>query len=383
MSSDPLPDRYDSRPRQQPPAPGGTYVLCAGGTGGHMVPAHCLALELMARGHKVHLVTDERGLRFPGLFPGVEVTKVDAASTGRSGWKSLPSVALSIWKGRSAARRLFKRIRPRAVVGFGGYPALPGLLAGLSLYLPCLIHEQNAVLGRTNRILAPRVRAIATSFPKIRRMEGAWARRAHFIGNPVRPEVLSARDMPFDAQAPRLKLLVTGGSQGAAILNSVVPAAIALLPADLRSILDVTHQGRDEDREAMLAAYRAAGIEPRIAAYFPDLPAEMAGSHIVIARSGASTVAELAVMGRPSILVPLPIATDDHQADNAAALVAAGAAQMIRQPAFTADALARALTLWLADRQGLATAAAAARAAGHPEAAKRLANLVIATGLIA
>lgn len=370
-------------PRQMTPGPGGTYVLCAGGTGGHMVPAHCLALELMARGHKVHLVTDERGLRFPGLFPGVPVTRVDAASTGRSGWRSLPQVALSIWKGRAAARKLFKDIHPRAVIGFGGYPALPGLLAGLSLYLPCLIHEQNAVLGRTNRYLAPRVRAIATSFDKVRRMEGSWQRRAHFIGNPVRPEVLAARDVPFAADAPRLKLLVTGGSQGAAILNTVVPAAIALLPADLRASLDVTHQGRDQDRDAMLAAYRAAGIEPTIAAYFPDLPAEMASSHIVIARSGASTVAELAVMGRPSILVPLPIATDDHQADNAAALVAAGGAQMIRQPEFTPERLAEALTMWLTDRKGLATAAAAAHAAGHPEAAQRLANLVIATGLIA
>jgi UDP-N-acetylglucosamine--N-acetylmuramyl-(pentapeptide) pyrophosphoryl-undecaprenol N-acetylglucosamine transferase len=347
------------------------------------VPAHCLALELMARGHHVHLVTDERGLRFPGLFPGVEITRVDAASTGRSGWKSLPSVALSIWKGRSTARALFKQLRPRAVVGFGGYPALPGWLAGLSLYLPCLIHEQNAVLGRTNRYLAPRVRAIATSFPRIRRMEGAWARRAHFTGNPVRPEVLAAREVPFDADAARIKLLVTGGSQGAAILNTTVPAAIALLPEPLRARLDVTHQGRDQDREAMLAAYTAAGIAPTIAAYFPDLPAEMASSHIVIARSGASTVAELAVMGRPSILVPLPIATDDHQADNAAALVAAGAAQMIRQGEFTAERLAQALTLWLTDRHSLTTAAAAARAAGHPEAAKRLANLVIATGLIA
>ena len=371
------------KPRPRTPGPGGTYVLCAGGTGGHMVPAHCLALELMARGHKVHLVTDERGLRFPGLFPGVPVTKVEAASTGRSGWRALPQVALSIWRGRQAARALFRQIRPRAVVGFGGYPALPGLLAGLSLYLPCLIHEQNAVLGRTNRYLAPRVRAIATSFPRIRRMEGAWARRAHFIGNPVRPEVLAAADLPFDAAAPRLKLLVTGGSQGAAILNSVVPAAIALLPAEVRSTLDVTHQGREEDQPAMLAAYRAAGIEPVIAAYFADLPAEMASSHIVIARSGASTVAELAVMGRPSILVPLPIATDDHQADNAAALVEAGGAQMIRQPDFTPERLAQALTIWLADRQGLGTAASAARAAGHPEAAKRLANLVIATGLIA
>ncbi|MEI6486314.1 MAG: undecaprenyldiphospho-muramoylpentapeptide beta-N-acetylglucosaminyltransferase [Sphingomonadales bacterium] len=370
-------------PRPTTPGPGGTYVLCAGGTGGHMVPAHCLALELMARGHKVHLVTDERGLRFPGLFPGVPVTKVDAASTGRSGWRALPQVALSIWKGRQTARRLFKDIRPRAVIGFGGYPALPGLLAGLSLYLPCLIHEQNAVLGRTNRYLAPRVRAIATSFPKVRRMEGSWQRRAHFVGNPVRPEVLAARDVPFDAEAPRLKLLVTGGSQGAAILNQIVPAAIAQLPADLRASLDVTHQGRDEDRPAMLAAYNAAGIEPVIAAYFPDLPAEMASSHIVIARSGASTVAELAVMGRPSILIPLPIATDDHQADNAAALVAAGGAQMIRQADFTPARLAQALTMWLTDRQGLSAAAAAARAAGHPEAARRLANLVIATGLIA
>jgi UDP-N-acetylglucosamine--N-acetylmuramyl-(pentapeptide) pyrophosphoryl-undecaprenol N-acetylglucosamine transferase len=376
-------DRHDSRPRQPRPGPGGTYVLCAGGTGGHMVPAHCLALELMARGHNVHLVTDERGLRFPGLFPGVPVTKVDAASTGRSGIKALPQVALAIWKGRSTARALFKQLKPRAVIGFGGYPALPGLLAGLSLYLPCLIHEQNAVLGRTNRFLAPRVRAIATSFPRVRRMEGAWQRRAHFIGNPVRPEVLSAREVPFDADAPRLKLLITGGSQGAAILNRVVPAALALLPADLRASLDVTHQGRDEDREAMLAAYRAAGIEPRIAAYFPGLPAEMAAAHIVIARSGASTVAELAVMGRPSILIPLPIATDDHQADNAAALVAAGGAMMIRQNDFTPEQLAQALTPWLTGRQELAGAAAAARAAGHPEAAQRLANLVIATGLIA
>lgn len=370
-------------PRPRTPQPGGTYVLCAGGTGGHMVPAHCLALELMARGHKVHLVTDERGLRFPGLFPGVPVTKVDAASTGRSGWKALPQVALSIWRGRQTARALFKQLRPRAVVGFGGYPALPGLLAGLSLYLPCLIHEQNAVLGRTNRYLSARVRAIATSFARVRRLEKSFERRVHFIGNPVRPEVLAAAALPFDAHAPRLKLLVTGGSQGAAILNSVVPAAIALLPAEVRAALDVTHQGRAEDRETMLAAYRAAGIEPVIAPYFPDLPAEMASSHIVIARSGASTVAELAVMGRPSILVPLPIATDDHQADNAAALVAAGGAQMIRQPQFTPERLAEALTIWLADRQGLSHAASAARAAGHPEAAKRLANLVIATGLIA
>ncbi|WP_353216805.1 undecaprenyldiphospho-muramoylpentapeptide beta-N-acetylglucosaminyltransferase [Sandarakinorhabdus sp.] len=378
-----LPDRYDSPPRRPGPGPNGLYVLCAGGTGGHMVPAHCLALELMARGHRVHLVTDERGLRFPGLFAGVPVTQVDAASTGRSGWRSLPAVALAVWRGRATARALFKALRPRAVIGFGGYPSLPGLLAGQSLYLPTLIHEQNAVLGRTNRYLAPRVRAIATSFPRVRFMHSAWQRRAHFIGNPVRPDVLSARDEAFAADALRPRLLITGGSQGAAILNQVVPAALALLPAELRSQIDVVHQGREEDQPAMRAAYELAGIQVRIAAYFPDLPTEMAASHIVIARAGASTVAELAVMGRPSILVPLAIATDDHQADNAAALVAVGAAQMLRQADFTPQRLAEALTPWLTDRQELAAAASAARAAGLPEAAKRLANLVIATGLIA
>jgi UDP-N-acetylglucosamine--N-acetylmuramyl-(pentapeptide) pyrophosphoryl-undecaprenol N-acetylglucosamine transferase len=180
-----------------------------------------------------------------------------------------------------------------------------------------------------------------------------------------------------------LHLLVTGGSQGAAVLNSVVPAALALLPAAVRRSIRVTHQGRAEDHDAMRAAYAAAGIDAVIAAYFPDLPSLMASAHIVIARSGASTVAELAVMGRPSVLVPLPIATDDHQADNAAALVQAGGAVMIRQPAFSPETLAATLLPWLEDRTALAAAAAAARSAGQPQAAAHLANLVIATGLIA
>lgn len=375
------PQRADAR--RNGVQPGGTYVICAGGTGGHMVPAHCLAMELRARGHGVHLVTDARGLRFPGLFDGVPTTCIEAATTTRSGWRAAPQVAWAIWRGRQTARALYRQLRPRAVIGFGGYPALPGVLAGLSLYLPCLIHEQNAVLGRTNRMLAPRVRAIATSWARVRRMHGAWARRVHFIGNPVRPEVLAARDLPFDADAPTLHILVTGGSQGAAVLNKVVPAALALLPAAGRAGVAVTHQGREADHETMRAAYAAAGVDPVIAAYFADLPRVMASAHVVIARSGASTVAELAVMGRPSVLVPLPIATDDHQADNAAALVQAGGALMIRQPDFTPETLAAALLPWLADRAALAAAAAAARSAGQPQAAARLADLVIATGLIA
>ncbi len=356
------------------------FVLAAGGTGGHMVPAHVLALELRARGHAVHLVTDSRGLRFPGLFEGVPRTVVDSASPGRSGWRTLPSVALSIWGGRGAARALFRELRPRAVIGFGGYPALPSLLAALSLRLPSLIHEQNAVLGRVNRLLAPRVAAIATSYASVRRLAAAWRPRTVMTGNPVRAEIVTARAVPFDAASPRLRLLVTGGSQGATILSAVVPAAVALLPQAIRARLDVAHQGRDEDAEAVAAIYAAAGVAADIRAYFTDLPAEIARAHVVVARAGASTVAELAVAGRPAILVPLPIATDDHQTDNARALASAGGAIVVPQPHFTATIVAQALESWLSDPAALAAAAAGARSAGHPDAAQRLADLVIATG---
>ena len=356
------------------------YVLAAGGTGGHMVPAHVLALELRARGHDVHLVTDTRGLRFPGLFEGVPRTVVDSGSPGRSGWTALPLVMLSIWRGRAAARALFRDLKPRAVIGFGGYPALPSLLAALSLKLPALVHEQNAVLGRVNRFLAPRVARIATSYASVRRMDASWATRTVLTGNPVRTEIVAARGVAFVADSPRLRLLVTGGSQGAAILNRVVPAAVALLSDTLRVRVDVTHQGRDEDAAMMAEAYRAAGVTADICAYFTDLPAEIARAHIVVARAGASTVAELAVAGRPAILVPLPIATDDHQTDNANGMAAAGGAIVMPQPQFTAEKLAQALTAWLGDPKALAAAAAGARSAGHPDAAARLADLVIATG---
>ena len=358
----------------------GPFILAAGGTGGHMVPAHVLALELQARGHSVHLVTDARGLRFPGLFEGVPRTVVDSGSPGRSGWRSLPAVALSIWRGRGTARALFRDLKPRAVIGFGGYPALPALLAALAMKLPSLIHEQNAVLGRVNRFLAPRVRAIAISYPRVRRLKPGWTAKTTLTGNPVRAEIIAARQIPFVADSPRLHLLVTGGSQGAAILNRVVPAAVALLSETLRARLDVVHQGRDEDADMIAETYRAAGVSARTQAYFTDLPARIAHAHVVIARAGASTVAELAVAGRPAILVPLPIATDDHQTDNAQSLAAVGGAMTVPQPQFTAAAVAQALTLWLADPKALAMAAAGARSAGHPDAAARLADLVIATG---
>jgi UDP-N-acetylglucosamine--N-acetylmuramyl-(pentapeptide) pyrophosphoryl-undecaprenol N-acetylglucosamine transferase len=353
------------------------FVLAAGGTGGHMVPAHVLATELVARGHAVHLVTDTRGLRFPGLFVGVPRTVVDSASTGRSGWRALPQVAASIWRGRAAAKALFAEIRPRAVVGFGGYPALPGLLAALSMKLPTVIHEQNAVLGRVNRFLAPRATAIATSYAGVRRMAGNWRGKTVLTGNPVRAEVIATRAIAFDAAAPRLKLLVTGGSQGASILSKIVPAAVALLPQVIRSRLDIAHQAREEDSAGVCETYAAAGVAADIRSYFVDLPAEISASHVVIARAGASTVAELAVAGRPSILVPLPIATDDHQTDNARALADTGGAVVLQQPRFTTDAVAAALESWLGNPHALAQAAAAARDAGRPDAASALADLVL------
>lgn len=353
------------------------FVLAAGGTGGHMVPAHVLATELTARGYAVHLVTDTRGRRFPGLFENLPFTVVDSASTGRSGWRALPQVALSIWRGRAAAKQLFGEIQPRVVVGFGGYPALPGLLAALSLRLPTVIHEQNAVLGRVNRFLAPRVDAIAVSYARVRRLAAGWLARTTVTGNPVRAEIIAARDVAFDPHARRLRLLVTGGSQGASILSAVVPAAVAMLPAELRTRIDVTHQARDEDTAAVAKTYRDAGVAADIRAYFVDLPAAIAASHIVVARSGASTTAELAVAGRPSILVPLPIATDDHQSDNARALSDCGGAVLIAQADFTAATVARALLAWLGDPQALALAAQKARAVGRPDAANALADLVI------
>ncbi|WP_416907985.1 MAG: undecaprenyldiphospho-muramoylpentapeptide beta-N-acetylglucosaminyltransferase [Polymorphobacter sp.] len=357
----------------------GPFVLAAGGTGGHMVPAHVLACELMARGHEVHLVTDARGLRFPGLFEGVPRTVVESGSVARSGLLALPKVALAVLRGWAAARTLFREIRPRAVIGFGGYPALPGLLAAVSMRLPSLIHEQNAVLGRVNRLLAPRVRAIATSYPAVRGLDARLAARVRLTGNPVRAEVVAARDTLFDAHASRLRLLVTGGSQGAAVLNSVVPAAVALLPARVRARLDVVHQGRDEDAEAMKLAYAEAGVSAVIRAYFEDLPREIAAAHLVVARAGASTVAELTVAGRPAVLVPLPIAADDHQADNARAMAGAGGAVMVRQGEFTPARLADILTAWLGDPDALAAAAEAARALGRPDAASALADLVTET----
>ena len=354
------------------------YVVAAGGTGGHMVPAHVLAAELTTRGHRVTLMTDARGLRFPGLFDGVASRVVDSAVIGSPlGW---PRAALKVWRGRRDAIGFLRAERVAAVVGFGGYPSLPPLLAAVALGRPAVLHEQNAVLGRVNRLLAGRATAIATSFNPTLRLPAACIAKTIFTGLPVRADIAAIGAAPYPAIDGRLALFVVGGSQGAAILSRVVPAAIKRLPPALRSRLTVIQQARPEMVPEVRQAYAAIGCAATVESYFTDIAACLAVSHLVIGRSGASTMAELTAAGRPAILVPFAAATDDHQAANAAAFVAAGAGPMLREAAFTPDAVAAAIVSLLTIPDALANAAQAARSIGHPAAGATLADLVTSLG---
>ncbi|MDV3457301.1 undecaprenyldiphospho-muramoylpentapeptide beta-N-acetylglucosaminyltransferase [Sphingomonas sp. HF-S4] len=354
-----------------------SYVLAAGGTGGHMVPAAALAAELARRGHKVALVSDDRGVRFPGLFEGIDTHVLPAGRLG-GGPLGYIRAAGRIMAGRSMALRLFKELRPAAVIGFGGYPALPTLLAAFRAGVPTVIHEQNAVLGRVNRFVAGRVSAIATSYDAVERMKPRWDAKTHLIGNPVREAVLDLRERPYPVldEDGIFRVLVTGGSQGATVLSKVVPDGLALLPVHFRRRLQVTHQARIEDIDAVRAKYQAHGIPADVSTYITDMPEALAWAHIVIARAGASTIAELTAAGRPAILVPLPSATDDHQTANAREVTNVGGARTISQRNFTATELAKQIQKLGLDAQGLENAATRAKSVGRPHAASDLADLV-------
>lgn len=353
------------------------YVLAAGGTGGHMVPAAALAAELMRRGHKVALLSDERGVRFPDLFDGVETLVVPASrfSGGPLGWLK---AANAMRHGRAKARTLYREFRPAAVVAFGGYASLPALLAAFSDKVPVVIHEQNAVLGRVNRLVAGKVAGIATSYPEVERLKPDHAGKTYLVGNPVRQAVLDLRLRPYPPldEDGIFRVLVTGGSQGASILSEVVPDGLALLPIHFRRRLQVTHQARIEDIDEVRRKYAEHGIPAEIATYLPDLPERLAWAHVVIARAGASTIAELTAAGRPAILVPLPSATDDHQTANARTISEAGGARTIPQRLFTAQELAKQMQKLGLEPVALANAAACARSVGRPDAVRDLADLV-------
>jgi UDP-N-acetylglucosamine--N-acetylmuramyl-(pentapeptide) pyrophosphoryl-undecaprenol N-acetylglucosamine transferase len=357
------------------------YVLAAGGTGGHLIPAFALAIELERRGHHVALITDERGARLPGKPESLVAHVLPAGRIGKNPlhW---PKGIGAILEGKRMAQRLFDSFQPSAVVGFGGYPAFPALWAATATGVPSVIHEQNAVLGRVNRLLAGRVSAIATSYRQVARLKPKHADKVHLVGNPVRAEVLALRDEPFPpfTEEGLLRVLVTGGSQGASVLSEVVPDALAMLPAALRSRLQVTQQCRAEDIEAVRGRYAGHDIPAELGTYFENMAARLADAHLFIGRAGASTIAELTAVGRPAILVPLPIATDDHQAANTLEICKAGGARMIRQDRFTAAELAKQILAIAQSPETLATAAHAAWNCGYPKAVKDLADLVESFG---
>lgn len=362
----------------------GGIVLAAGGTGGHVFPAQALAAELMARGHSVSLITDRRGGGYEDRFRGVAVYRVPAASPAGAGRVGQALALAELLRGMLAAGRLLKNLRPRAVVGFGGYPSLPTMWAARRAGVPALLHEQNARLGRVNRLLARRVRAIALSHAETAGLPAGLAAELVVTGNPVRAPILALRDrayLPPTGSSP-LHLLVLGGSQGARILSEMVPPALASLREDLRRRLRVTQQCRPEDLESVRAIYVASRIEAHLASFIEDVPACLEQAQLCITRAGAGTVAELTVAGRPSILIPYLHAADDHQSDNARALALAGAAIMVPQREVTPEILAARLQPLLADGASLARMAAAAHALGRPRAAAELADLVeqVATG---
>jgi UDP-N-acetylglucosamine--N-acetylmuramyl-(pentapeptide) pyrophosphoryl-undecaprenol N-acetylglucosamine transferase len=353
-------------------------LVAAGGTGGHLFPAEALAHALARRSLAVELVTDNRVEGFAKSFPARAVHALPAATPSGKGLIGKGVAALTLGLGTLRARALVRRLAPAAVIGFGGYPTVPPLIAAAMLGVPTLLHEQNAVLGRANRFLASRVDVIATGFASVGKVDEALAAKMRHVGNPVRPAVIEAAKTAYDPprEDGELRLLVFGGSQGARIMADIVPPAIAKLSSSERARLRVVQQAREEDMARVTAAYREAGVKAEIAPFFRDLPSHMAQSQLVISRAGASTVAEISVIGRPSILVPLPGSLDQDQAANANSLAAVDAAIVLPQAQFSGDGLALMLSELLSAPRRLADMAALARKAGIADAAERLADLV-------
>jgi UDP-N-acetylglucosamine--N-acetylmuramyl-(pentapeptide) pyrophosphoryl-undecaprenol N-acetylglucosamine transferase len=360
----------------------GTILLAAGGTGGHLFPAEALAHELIARGWRIELATDGRVERFATNFPASAMHPIASATFASRNPLALARAFWTIWRGVRQASALIRKIKPAAVVGFGGYPTLPPLYAATRRKVPTLIHEQNAVMGRANKALASRVDAIAGGF--LNPADSKAGAKIVVTGNPVRPAVLEAARtayQPSDIGQP-FRLLVFGGSQGAQFFSEAIPAAVALLPEHQRGRLRLTQQARAEDLPGAKNALATAGVDVEISPFFTDMARRIADAHLVISRSGASTVSEIAVVGRPALLVPYPYALDHDQAANAAALAAAGGAEVHPQATLSPQRLAELIGDLMDDPARLTTMAAAAKSAGRPDAARLLADLTeaIASG---
>ncbi|HEY5048372.1 MAG TPA: undecaprenyldiphospho-muramoylpentapeptide beta-N-acetylglucosaminyltransferase [Rhizomicrobium sp.] len=359
-----------------------TIVLSAGGTGGHLFPAQALAAELSRRGRHIVVMTDARGRSYRSAFPDAEVEAVSSATFASGSLFARILATFEILSGVLVGLVKLRRLKPAAVVGFGGYPSLPVMVAAWLGGYPTAIHEQNAVLGRVNRRLASRMAVVAASLP-LARFEPRNANSIVYTGNPVRPEASALSNAPYAAPTPggAIRLLVFGGSQGARAISELVPPAVAALPESLRARIEIVQQCRSEDIESVRAVYGAAHVSAELATFFDDLPRRMAAAHLVICRGGASTISELATIGRPSIIVPYPFATDDHQTANAQVMAKAGAAVVMQQRDISAEKLARMMEEMLEAPSVLLKRAEAARSLAMPGAAGKLADLVDRLGM--
>ncbi|MBN8998659.1 MAG: undecaprenyldiphospho-muramoylpentapeptide beta-N-acetylglucosaminyltransferase, partial [Rhizobiales bacterium] len=355
----------------------------AGGTGGHLFPAEALAHALVARGYRIELATDERVEAYGQNFPAQKTHIVRSSTPSVKSPLVMAKAGWSLWQGYWQARALLGRVKPKAVVGFGGYPTVPPMLAAAHLGIPTVVHDANAVLGRANRFLAMRARVLATSFPNVASPGG----KAVVVqtGNPVRAAVVAASRIAFapPADGEPLRVVVFGGSQGARFFSDLLPEALAQLDPALRARLALVQQCRPEDMARVTKAYADLKVSAELAPFFRDLPARIAASHLVVSRSGASTVCELAVIGRPAIMVPLPHAIDQDQSANARVLASAGGGWVVPQAELSAERLASELASFIAEPDRLERAAAAAKSVGRPDADQRLADVVerVAAGL--
>ena len=352
-------------------------LLSAGGTGGHLFPAQALAHALIERGWAVHLATDGRATQYGHDFPADSILIIPSATPSVKNPVLFAKAVWTLAKGFVAARKVIKQIKPDIVVGFGGYPTVPPMLAAKSLGVPSCLHEQNGVMGRANRFLAKGAKAIAASFPILKGAEGLDAKTT-LTGNPVRPMVEEAAKTPYpvlDADG-EIRIVVFGGSQGARFFSEYLPGALGRLPQGMRDHIRLVQQCRPEDLLKVKVGYRELGLEAELAPFFADMPQKIANAHLVICRSGASSVGELAAIGRPSILVPLPGALDQDQKANASVLVKVGGAWMLEQRGLRPNDISDLMEELLSHPDKLITAAEAARKEGKLDAADRLADLV-------
>lgn len=354
-------------------------ILSAGGTGGHVMPAQALALDLLSRGFKVELVTDKRGMKYAPAFQNIPIHEIHAGTMG-AGLKGKIKGGANLGLGILQAQRLLTRKRPDCVVGFGGYPSFPAVYVAQKMKIPTILHEQNAIIGKANDMLAPKAARIASSTPELRGIDANERVRTVFTGNPVRAEIGALYTKPYpnlDVKGS-FRILVMGGSLGAKVFSEVLPQALAKLPSDHRARLEIIQQCREEDIENAKSVYEQADIKAELVTFIDDVAHELEHAHLVIARSGASTVAEVSAAGRPAIFVPYPHHKDQQQKMNADVVADVGGAWVMAESGFTPEAVLARVETFLQNPETLFRAAENARTYGRPDAARKLGNLVTA-----